>query len=184
MSPEQETILRSIGVALKGTRDDLRTENAASQRAVLEAVGKTLQGVLPKIVADAVRLATEEARRVAATALKPDVHVTNEVQTNPSPIHVDAHVQPTPISVNLDMGPVADAVARILPVIEQILAAITELAKTMSIVPTPVVRSTVNVPETSVIVHPPQVTVEQPARPKRKIKILHSDGTESTLYEE
>lgn len=82
--------------------------------------------------------------------------------------------QPQPVTVTVDMAPVAEAIDRMSAALEKVLAALMKM-------PAPVV----NVAAPDVRVAAPVVNVEAAKpRSKRALKIIHDDGTHSTVTEE
>lgn len=99
---------------------------------------------------------------VTNTVEVPEVHVVNQ----PGEVRIDAPV----VNCVVDAAAIAEAMA---PILDKMLLAMSrtfhEVAHIMAERPVPVVR--VRVPE-------------PPARAKRKVRIAHSDGSESVIIEE
>lgn len=162
MTPREEVFSKAIGEALGRMKDKLlQTLNERTEAAV-EAARSTIRP------------------EVTLTAPKyefPTPVVRNEVKVEPTPVQVTNCMEPPLINVHVDLAPVAEALTRFAEFQGVLLAELTKLAKAILALEPPVVQS----PEVSVAA--PSVTVQVPDRPKRSVRITHSDGTESTVTE-
>jgi hypothetical protein len=126
----------------------------------------------------------ELSRVVASRTIVPEVRIDAHPAAPEVRVQADNVVNvPAPVvNVVVDMAPIALAQERLAAAFEAAAARIAE--KVAGAVARAIAEALAELPAPEVTVEAPQVTVQQPERPKRTVRIRHSDGSEDTVSEE
>ena len=149
---------------------------------IVNAVADVMRGQLAKLT-PGVRDVTLQPVLNLDKLQPPQVRVENVV--NPTPIRNE--VPPSAVVVNVDLSPVAEAIGAAIVRMTEALTDQTEILRQLvsglAESPAPVFSPQVTLPERSITVEAPQVTVEAPERKRITLQITHDDGSKSFVKE-